>query len=247
MKLFCSLSPTRKGFPTAPAAGAGFTLIELLVVIGIILILAALLIPGLRQGRLAANSTKCVSNLRQLGSGLMLYAVDNGGYLPPAQTENSSGGATQTWSKSIETYVGINADSVIRYGSVFTCPSEAQPPPGNADSVLHYTASTALESGSTLVSSGIVNYGPRRLSTIEHPSETILLAEGRLTSNGADCLSVTAWSEVSPDFKNNPTTHINFRHSGSMNVLDGDGSVRSIALSSGSGSISEANWTGEGY
>lgn len=51
----------------------GFTLIELLVVIGVILILAALLLPTFNRARSAADSIACRSNLRQMGIGLSMY------------------------------------------------------------------------------------------------------------------------------------------------------------------------------
>jgi prepilin-type N-terminal cleavage/methylation domain-containing protein/prepilin-type processing-associated H-X9-DG protein len=60
----------------------GFTLIELLVVIAIIAILAALLMPSLRSAREKARSVSCMSNLRQIGLCVDMYADDNDNHYP---------------------------------------------------------------------------------------------------------------------------------------------------------------------
>ncbi|MEY3764870.1 MAG: hypothetical protein RLZ42_1530, partial [Armatimonadota bacterium] len=55
---------------------SGFTLIELLVVIAIIAILAAILFPVFAQAREKARAISCVSNAKQIGTAVMMYAQD---------------------------------------------------------------------------------------------------------------------------------------------------------------------------
>ncbi|MFN3730051.1 MAG: prepilin-type N-terminal cleavage/methylation domain-containing protein [Fimbriimonadaceae bacterium] len=59
-----------------PTSARGFTLIELLVVIAIIAILAAILFPVFSQAKKSAKTVTGVSNLKQIGTGWLLYAQD---------------------------------------------------------------------------------------------------------------------------------------------------------------------------
>jgi prepilin-type N-terminal cleavage/methylation domain-containing protein len=61
----------------------GFTLIELLVVVGIISALVAILLPALARARESARVVQCLSNERQLGLAVFMYASANKGWFPP--------------------------------------------------------------------------------------------------------------------------------------------------------------------
>ena len=58
---------------------SGFTLIELLVVIAIIAILAAILFPVFARARENARKANCLSNLKQIGTGMLMYCQDYDG------------------------------------------------------------------------------------------------------------------------------------------------------------------------
>ena len=130
----------------------GFTLIELLVVISIIALLIAVLLPALQTARESARRAICMSNIKQIGLALNLYAQDYNNIYPAANLNspldvrssyanwkvmgrpstvwtgpdaNSSGQSIRTpapWDRIVNPYSGVANDY-----SVFACPSETGP------------------------------------------------------------------------------------------------------------------------
>ncbi len=80
--LRCGVGSSRGG------TNRGFTLIELLVVIAIIAILAAILFPVFAKAREKARQTSCLSNVKQLGNAMMMYAQDYDEAVPYSYYEN---------------------------------------------------------------------------------------------------------------------------------------------------------------
>ncbi|QOV87803.1 type II secretion system protein [Humisphaera borealis] len=109
---------------------AGFTLVELLVVIGIIALLMSILLPSLQRAREAGNTTKCLSNLRQLGNAIMNYANENKGALVPCDVRGPATSTTvDSWATLLVGYRYLSYPDVFdkttppSFDSVFKCPS----------------------------------------------------------------------------------------------------------------------------
>jgi prepilin-type N-terminal cleavage/methylation domain-containing protein len=103
---------------TPPRARRGFTLIELLVVIAIIAILAAILFPVFAQAREKARQTSCLSNLRQLATGMAMYSQDSDGLYPPAAanpTKKFTSYYQISWMALLEPYT--------KNRGIYVCPS----------------------------------------------------------------------------------------------------------------------------
>ena len=161
----------------------GFTLIELLVVIAIIAILAAILFPVFARAREKARQASCLSNTKQMGLGVMMYAQDYDekypGYVamcPPGAERPAMGSpgslySNQLWADLIYPYV-MNKQ-------LFRCPSK----PGTA---LGYGWNIRMGYViGQLDSAGNPRTGPEYegvpMASVKFPAQTICIADSDWT------------------------------------------------------------------
>ncbi len=162
----------------------GFTLIELLVVIAIIAILAAILFPVFARAREKARQNSCLSNVKQLTLGVIMYANDYDEYMPYSI---SSWFSAPSWRSAIYPYV--------KNLQIFQCPSRPNAGIAAGGGVEYVPGSTAqfprsyginADTGYEGISpSGILssfggpwyNGGPQCMAAMAVPAETLILGE----------------------------------------------------------------------
>jgi prepilin-type N-terminal cleavage/methylation domain-containing protein/prepilin-type processing-associated H-X9-DG protein len=116
-----------------------FTLIELLVVIAIIAILAAMLLPALSKAKDKALRINCVSNLKQIGVAIFMYAADTEDKMPPNRVNATSGSVWypyeigrklpgHTWSAGPHNLGSLWVTKNIPEGKIFYCPGSRRTP-----------------------------------------------------------------------------------------------------------------------
>jgi prepilin-type N-terminal cleavage/methylation domain-containing protein/prepilin-type processing-associated H-X9-DG protein len=181
----------------------GFTLIELLVVIAIIAILAAILFPVFAQAREAARKTACLSNMKQLTLGWLMYTEDYDETNPMTAQCCDSTGSQIYWQFMIEPYVknGGTSQVWLNKTSIFICPDYLVPAPlvdeagnpatnivplGGNQQVGEYPLSsyspnidvtTAWWALGASWAQGADYYGVGTLASIAKPANQIMLAE----------------------------------------------------------------------
>ncbi|NSW57117.1 MAG: DUF1559 domain-containing protein [Armatimonadetes bacterium] len=151
---------------------SGFTLIELLVVIAIIAILAAILFPVFARAREKARQSSCLSNAKQIGLGLLMYAQDWDERLPASYqwvTEPNQW-PLYSWRHAMLSYVKNN--------QIFVCPSDGSPgndPTSPSLGPVSYSANIALMPG-------VRGQFNASIGGITHPAETFMIFDAWASS-----------------------------------------------------------------
>jgi prepilin-type N-terminal cleavage/methylation domain-containing protein/prepilin-type processing-associated H-X9-DG protein len=168
-------SPSRLRSRTFRNAFA-FTLIELLVVIAIIAILAGMLLPSLARAKEAGKRINCVSNLRQLGMAMIIYADENNGHYP----RRAGAGINARWPSALR--------DGYRNLKVLLCPSDPPDPRsgGGSDESDAAYRSFIFNGWNDSFGTTIADVKPGstiRDSAVPFPTETILFGEKKFDSN----------------------------------------------------------------
>ena len=158
--------------------GNKFTLIELLVVIAIISILAAMLLPALKNARDTAKKISCASNVKQVGYGMSFYLGDYNEYFPSHDLGSIE--ATRMWYCNIDEKIrGITPTSFTLVGSpdFWRCPSN--PNHGWDYNTLSYGYNINLGNFDRTGVPNTASYGNPilRLGMIKKPDKKIILGD----------------------------------------------------------------------
>jgi prepilin-type processing-associated H-X9-DG protein len=107
-----------------------FTLIEMLLVIAIIVILVAMLLPMMSRAKESGKRATCLSNQKQIGVALLVYASDHKRKLPETQATTQPGWGVWTIYKN-DTYFGLGKlydQGYLSAAKAYYCPSWECPP-----------------------------------------------------------------------------------------------------------------------
>ena len=112
--------------PPVKFRSCGFTLPDLLVTLAVLTLLLTVILPVLAKSRAHSHEAQCLSNLKQVGRAVLLYAENNQGRLPQLQGNLNPGPPQVTWwfyKEKVKALAGLSGPSSSR-DRVFACPDD---------------------------------------------------------------------------------------------------------------------------
>lgn len=208
---------------TAPGA---FTLIELLVVIAIIAILAAILFPVFSQAREKARQTACISNLRQIGMGALMYAQDYDEVMMGTELGQDP---EYFWGDMIQPY--------MKNRQILDCPSSTTKIKWSAPLLPSWPQGISLEWSYNFAINDIrdaqalrLGAAHQALAAFTRPADTVLIVDGwpaAAEPAAGEERHEVAWVWGQRDSVHNPLDDGNPRHQGGFNFVMCDGHAKS--------------------
>jgi prepilin-type N-terminal cleavage/methylation domain-containing protein/prepilin-type processing-associated H-X9-DG protein len=221
-------------------ASRAFTLIELLVVIAIIAILAAILFPVFAQAKAAAKKTQCLSNVKQIGVGAMLYSGDyDDAVMPYSMMADGVAGAegdrVYWWAYQFASAKNQRADDTrgliypyLRNGQIKDCPEAGGLPVGAVNSSYAYATNFFYLNTDYNPTTRTTNRVYPSLTVAEAPAETVFLADCATILSSSGTLARTSQLAVPSRATSGPNVH--GRHVRRANVAWLDGHATSMAV-----------------
>jgi prepilin-type processing-associated H-X9-DG protein len=180
--------------PGSPRYSRGaFTLLEILVTAGIVLVLAALLVPSAKSMIDKGSQSKCTANLKQLYLAVRHYSQDNNDRIIYARGKRT-GSTSPDWAPELAFNGYLGADSVplgsigsieqVGKFAVFRCPSALLNRKGQPSAAKEYTYGF-----NGLLTDAESPRGTKTFAQLSMPSRTLMISEGSGTTgwylNGA--------------------------------------------------------------
>lgn len=234
---------------TQHVAKQGFTLIELLVVVGIISVLLAILMPGLRAAKRQAQGVVCASQLRQLALAHQMYQQSHEGWLVPAAQDK---GVAEYWYNTLgpyfeHTHTGHGGSLAEDLGRrILVCPLDnlaypkmLNPHGDDPDGWLSYALNSQPTRHVSARTKRYAGAGGNRITQLRRPAEVLLHCDFAYRAWVCDSVALTrsqyasepgAHYDEMPGYpEQNKTVRNAYRHRGRMNVLWADGHASRLA------------------